>query len=92
MAYRTIMFILSMQVVACSSTLDRESGSEKPCSKESIELIERKVPTGDSQGHGPDFGSSEWYSVVEWRLGIEGDASVPSKGTQQWCDYVISRS
>lgn len=91
MINRTLTLILLMFITGCSSTLQYESIADEPCSRESMEVVERKVITGDSEGHGPDVGSSEWYSVVERRLGIEGKPSVPKKGTAKWCDYVISK-
>ena len=44
--------------------------------------------TGDGQGHGPDLGSSEWRSVIEFKLGIRGDPSVPPRNSELWCAYI----
>ncbi|WMC11684.1 MliC family protein [Oceanimonas pelagia] len=46
------------------------------------------MPTGDGLGHGPDAGSGEWKSVVEFRLGIRGATGVPERETQAWCEYI----
>lgn len=46
------------------------------------------MPTGDGQGHGPDLGSDEWKSVVEFKLGIRGDPQVPGRDSQAWCTYI----
>lgn len=59
-----------------------------PCLPETLERIEQQVPTGDGQGHGPDIGSDEWHSVVEFKLGVRGEDSVPTRNTQQWCAFV----
>ncbi len=91
MIYRLILFIFYLQITACSSKLSERSELDDVCSKETIESIERQLKTSDAQGHGPDIGSSEWFSVVERRLGIEGDATIPDKDTKAWCDYVIYR-
>lgn len=88
---RWAVFLLLVQVAACSSNRVDNANLSEPCAEGVILSIERKITTGDGEGHGPDIGSSEWYSVVERRLGIEGDASIPIKGTQGWCEYVISR-
>ena len=40
------------------------------CTAAWYQSIEEKVPTGDGRGHGPDVGSDEWKSVVEFKLGI----------------------
>lgn len=39
-------------------------------------------------GHGPDPGSLEWRSVVEFKLGIRGDAAIPPQATDRWCEYI----
>jgi hypothetical protein len=46
------------------------------------------VTTGDGQGHGPDIGSDEWRSVVEFKLGIRGNPAVPSRASREWCHYI----
>jgi hypothetical protein len=49
------------------------------------------VTTGDGQGHGPDIGSDEWRSVVEFKLGIRGNPAVPPSNTDAWCRFVDER-
>jgi hypothetical protein len=49
--------------------------------------VERKVATGDSAGHGPDPGSEEWQSTVEFKLGIQG-TDTPPRNTDAWCVYI----
>lgn len=90
MMNKALTLIVIMLIIGCSPALQDKSTAKESCSKESMEMVETKVTTGDSEGHGPDIGSSEWYSVVERRLGIEGKPSIPKKGTAKWCDYVIS--
>jgi len=60
----------------------------QPCSDEWFQFVEEKLSTGDSEGHGPDLGSSEWRSVVEFKLGIRGDPIIPARETDQWCTYI----
>jgi steroid delta-isomerase-like uncharacterized protein len=60
----------------------------KPCSEPWLEIVEQKLSTGDGQGHGPDLGSSEWRSVVEFKLGIRGNPEVPDRTTDEWCAYI----
>jgi hypothetical protein len=50
--------------------------------------MESVVPTGDGQGHGSDLGSDEWKSVIEFRLGIRGDAGVPDRSSDEWCEFI----
>jgi hypothetical protein len=42
-------------------------------------------------GHGPDIGSLEWQSVIEFKLGLRGDPDVPPRGSQRWCAYIDQR-
>ena len=59
-----------------------------PCSAEWNQRVDDAVVTGDGQGHGPDIGSDEWKSVVEFKLGVRGDAAVPGRDTEAWCLFV----
>jgi hypothetical protein len=74
----------------CTGTINTQAAIE-PCTMEWFSFVEAKVPTGDGQGHGPDVGSMEWRSVIEFRLGIRGDSSVPSLDSNQWCSYINER-
>ena len=53
--------------------------------------VELLLPTGDGAGHGPDRGSLEWRSVVEFKLGIRGDPAIPARDTDEWCTYIDER-
>ena len=63
------------------------AGTE-PCSTPWLQMVEKTLSTGDGQGHGPDLGSSEWRSVVEFKLGIRGNPDVPDRATEAWCAYI----
>lgn len=75
---------------ALSASNDGKSSpqSETLCSDAWYRSIEKKVPTGDGQGHGPDLGSDEWKSVVEFKLGIRGQPDVPGRDSQAWCRHI----
>ena len=60
----------------------------EPCSENWLELVESKLGTGDGQGHGPDIGSMEWRSVIEFKLGLRGSNALPERGSKEWCDYI----
>lgn len=60
----------------------------QPCTAPWQEYVETQLQTGDSEGHGPDIGSLEWRSVVEFKLGIRGDPKTPSRETDEWCTYI----
>lgn len=66
-------------------TVESHSAS---CHMAWYEKVEKQVGTGDGQGHGPDLGSSEWRSVVEFKLGIRGNEATPSLDSELWCDYI----
>ncbi|MBV5330048.1 MAG: MliC family protein [Chlorobium sp.] len=58
------------------------------CTQEWYRFIDNKVATGDGRGHGPDLGSTEWQSVVEFKLGIRGKAEVPQRNSDAWCHHI----
>ncbi|MGS0680513.1 hypothetical protein ACVBIL_05040 [Shewanella sp. 125m-7] len=61
------------------------------CDHAWFEKVEQQIITGDGEGHGPDIGSMEWRSVVEFKLGIRGNESNPSLNSDLWCDYIDKR-
>ena len=78
---------LILLAAACGTEDVRTVGPE-PCSAEWQQWVESQVTTGDGQGHGPDIGSDEWRSVVEFKLGIRGNPAVPPRDTNEWCGYI----
>lgn len=73
----------------CSCGVAQKTGPDlQPCSHAWVQDVEERLSTGDSQGHGPDPGSMEWRSVVEFKLGIRGDPTIPSRESDQWCAYI----
>ena len=40
---------------------------------------------------GPDIGSDEWQSVIEFKLGIRGQADLPARGSREWCEFIEAR-
>ena len=44
--------------------------------------VDKKVTSGDGQGHGPDIGSQEWYSVIDAKL--FNRLSTEPLGSPQW--------
>ncbi|WP_422441882.1 MULTISPECIES: hypothetical protein [unclassified Endozoicomonas] len=55
------------------------------CTESWYEYAESRVPTGDGMGHGPDPGSTEWRSVVEFRLNLRDQNLLPDRSSDQWC-------
>lgn len=84
--------LLSLDVVAVvvlvAGCLEPTLAAQPLCSEPWYRMIEEKVPTGDGQGHGPDIGSEEWRSVVEFKLGVRGKPDVPKRDSEDWCRYI----
>lgn len=58
------------------------------CSDSWHQFIDKKVATSDGQGHGPDIGSDEWKSVIEFKLGIRGNPNLPGRDSEAWCRHI----
>jgi uncharacterized protein len=58
------------------------------CSDAWYQAIDKRLQTADAQGHGPDIGSDEWKSVIEFKLGVRGGANVPERSSEKWCTYI----
>ena len=85
-AYCALPFLL---VQGCST--HQPASRATPCTEAWYAYIESRMPTGDGMGHGPDIGSPEWKSVVEFRLGIRGAEGVPDRSSPAWCAYIDQR-
>ncbi|MCL1048593.1 hypothetical protein L2755_02945 [Shewanella abyssi] len=92
-ASRTVVILLCFFTLACSDVQQQSQSTEsepskKQCNNAWFEKVEQQVITGDGQGHGPDLGSIEWRSVVEFKLGVRGDESLPAVDSDPWCAYI----
>jgi uncharacterized protein len=82
---------LIILVIACAQA--RDDGTTRPahvapCSGAWYRFVAQNVATGDGRGHGPDIGSDEWKSVVEFRLGIRDQPDRPHRDSEAWCHYI----
>ena len=59
-----------------------------PCTEEWNRFVDKKLVSGDGQGHGPDLGSNEWKGVIEFKLGIRGQADLPGRNSDAWCQLI----
>lgn len=77
-------------VVCMALSTGAGAGSEPmtTCTMEWYQFVEQKLVSGDGQGHGPDLGSDEWKSVVEFRLEIRGQADLPDRNSEEWCQLI----
>lgn len=91
-AYTVTMIRLSVALgilIVSSCGLVRNPGAGlQPCSEQWLQFVEEQLSTGDAEGHGPDVGSMEWRSVVEFKLGVRGDPATPPRETDEWCLYI----
>ena len=86
------LLVIFLGVGACSSG-DRnrdetETAGPEPCTPEWYSVVERTVGVGDGHGHGPDLGSLEWRSAVEFKLGIREDPTTPDPSGDEWCGHI----
>ena len=84
-----ISSLVALMSLSTGYTASKDNDSHKThCSSEWYSLVEKQILTGDGQGHGPDLGSAEWRSVIEFKLGIRDDPKVPPSNTDHWCDFI----
>ena len=82
--------LMIFAAVACAEK-GTEAQQPAPCTALWYTYVETRVSTGDGQGHGPDPGSDEWRSVIEFKLGIRGNADIPPRESAAWCDHIDER-
>ena len=80
--------IITISGVGCTLFSSNLNIDAQDCSREWYTLVERRLKTSDNNGHGPDLGSIEWRSVIEFKLNIRGKSEVPPRESDLWCDYI----
>lgn len=81
--------IICAAVCALASDYNLSSAeTEIPCSDSWYRFIDEAVATRDDQGHGPDVGSDEWKSVIEFKLGIRDKPNLPDRDSDAWCRHI----
>ena len=84
-----VLLILTFLLASCvQNQATQPTSSPSLCTNAWYEKIDQQVFTQDGQGHGPDLGSEEWQSVVEFKLGVRNLPEVPARNTQAWCQYI----
>lgn len=71
-----------------TNTSEESSSKALFCSAEWFHYVEGQLHSLDQEGHGPDLGSTEWQSVVEFKLDLVKQSDIPKKSTPQWCEYI----
>ena len=64
------------------------TAAEILCSDSWYRFIDDTVVSSDNQGHGPDIGSDEWKSVIEFKLGIRDEPNLPDRDSDAWCRHI----
>ncbi|GAA0791478.1 MULTISPECIES: hypothetical protein [Pseudomonadati] len=95
----SVLFSMFLFMSGCDNSLSHPEMAEEQvrqkivinCSEVWYQQVEKQLLSGDGQGHGPDLGSDEWQSVIEFKLGIRGDKTVPQRNTDAWCTFIDER-
>lgn len=84
------LFALAIPLALVLSACDPASppAAQTGCDQATLAHLEQQLGTGDGEGHGPDIGSDEWHSVVEFKLNLRGNNDLPARHTQAWCQYM----
>jgi len=85
-----IVFCTIFLLLTAAGCNERAETPERPalCSQAWFEYVESEIATGDGIGHGPDIGSDEWKSTIEFKLGVRGQADLPDRSSVAWCQFV----
>ena len=81
------VFILLLVTASCVYVSENKAPVSH-CTNDWFSLVEEAVGITDGKGHGPDLGSLEWRSVVEFKLGIRGESSNPPLDSDHWCSFI----
>ena len=84
-------FCLISSLLLSGCAFNQHNVEYPACNAETYQRIESAVFSGDGQGHGPDLGSDEWKSVIEFKLGIREDSAKPAHSHNDWCGYVLEQ-
>ena len=85
--YLLCIACLMLQLTACPQQKPEANGPV-PCTAAWYRTVESSISSGDGMGHGPDIGSEEWQSVIEFKLGVRGNPAVPDRSSSAWCQFI----
>lgn len=83
-----IAIFLLLLLTACPNRSPESAAPPGQCTATWYRTVEATVSSGDGMGHGPDIGSEEWQSVIEFKLGVRGNPDVPERNSQEWCRFI----
>ena len=78
-------------VSGCGGKVVTVDATPVACSLPWYAKVDSILNIGDAQGHGPDPGSAEWRSAVEFKLGIKNEKGKPDIMSADWCDYISTQ-
>jgi hypothetical protein len=81
-----LIFAVGSSAVSAGETSISET--KALCSDSWYQFVEEQVSTGDGLGHGPDLGSDEWKSVIEFKLGLRDKMDIPRWDSEAWCRHI----
>lgn len=84
----TLLPALLLGLSLNSNASDLERPASLACDSDWVATVDKLIQSGDGQGHGPDLGSGEWQSVVEFRLGLRDSSNIPPRNDKAWCDFI----
>jgi hypothetical protein len=85
-----ISCLILLTLAGCKATHTADQHPE-PCSKDWYPWVETTLTSSDGRGHGPDIGSDEWQSVIEFKLGVRGQPDTPQRSSNTWCQFIDKR-
>jgi hypothetical protein len=89
--YISLITALILATLASCKTTHTAEQQPEPCSEDWYPWAEAVLSSSDGRGHGPDIGSDEWQSVIEFKLGIRGQAGIPPRSSNAWCQFIDQR-
>lgn len=88
MSLKFLSLLPMLFIIGCAITEDANGQKSIPCSPQWYQLADKKLSISDEDGHGPDLGSLEWRSAVEFKLDLKNVSDKPEKSSMQWCEYI----
>jgi len=77
--------VLASILMACAQS---PTANNVPCTPYWFAAVNDRLAVSDEQGHGPDHGSAEWRSAVEFKLAVRGKPNRPKLLSDKWCNYI----
>lgn len=86
--WQVIVLLALITITKAAYAVNAAFETGTTCNDRWYQSIEDVVSSGDGRGHGPDVGSDEWKSVIEFKLAIRDNPDVPQRDSEAWCRYI----